>query len=75
MRGATVLESATRPCVFGGMSSCGAIRTGDGLAIRVAPRAKTRPCRGLQNRGTLEFRFSRLIHDVTTNKRLHPRDR
>ena len=31
MRGATVLEvleSATRPCVFGGISSCGAIRTG-----------------------------------------------
>ena len=29
---------------------------GDGLAIRIAPRPKTRPCRGLQNlqnRGTL----------------------
>ena len=66
MWGATVLESSTRPCVFGGMSSSGTIRTG-GIAHRVAPREKTRPCRGLQNRGTLHGRLP-----LTTKERLHP---
>ena len=61
MRGATVLEvleSATRPCVFGGMSSCGPRRPGDGLAMHFAARVKKQPCRGLhnlQNRGTLNL--------------------
>ena len=39
---------------------------GDGLAIRIAPRPKTRPCRGLQNRHTPKTRCTRSIHRVTT---------
>ncbi len=56
MRGATVLEG------FGVFDKAVRFRRNvvvrrdlhrGGLAIRVAPLVKTRPCRGLQNRGTL----------------------
>ena len=73
MRGATVLESSTRPCLRSWSNANRQSIPRTNLAARRHSAENARPCRGLQNRGTLNrgllarFTVSPPINDCTLN--------
>jgi len=69
--------SSTRPCVFAFVAFFAIIKVTFEVRPESREKRKTRPCRGLQDRGTLELDLthgkSLALLIVTTNTRLHPR--